>query len=142
MEEIKQLQDQLREYGFDDHKLDVLMALAFDEFMAQFTDDLEKLDIEDLDTLESELSSLTITDLMSGDNNQIENLLAKVYGLQSKNKVNNFLIEFLSDAVVQAQSAKEMLEKAANGDTTLLNGIDDDPNKQAIEEAVKIASEL
>jgi hypothetical protein len=141
MEDIKQLQEQLKGFGFDSKKMDLLMTIAYDEFMSKFEEDLTKLELEDLESIESEMSSLTMEDLMAGGN-KADELLSKVYGLQSKNIVINFVKDYLAETVEQAKVAKDFLQKANSGDNSTLASAENDPNKKAIEDAIKIVSEL
>jgi hypothetical protein len=65
--------------------------------------------------------------------------------MSAQSKIENFLIEYFQDAVNQAKEAKDMLTKLQNNDPELMEEIkkvENDPNKAAIDEAIKIASEI
>ncbi len=143
--EIEKLMSELKSYGLDDKKLDALMSLAYDDFMAEFKLDLENLSDDDMTQLENAFTGMKLEDLMTTKDSKVNEILQKVYGMSAKSKVDTFVIEYLQDAVNQAKEAKDMLTKLQNNDPQLLEEIknmDNNPNKADIDAAIKAASEI
>lgn len=143
--EIEKLMNELKSYGLDDKKLEALMSLAYEDFMAELKLDLENLSDDDMTQLENTFTGMKLEDLMTTKDSKVNEILQKVYGMSAKSKVDTFVIEYLQDAVNQAKEAKDMLIKLQNNDPQLLEEIknmDNNPNKADIDAAIKAASEI
>jgi hypothetical protein len=61
---IENLINELKGYGLDDNKINALMALAYEDFMADFKLDLEKLSDQDMAQLEGQFKNMRVNELL------------------------------------------------------------------------------
>ncbi|KKR06294.1 MAG: hypothetical protein UT34_C0001G0334 [candidate division WS6 bacterium GW2011_GWF2_39_15] len=125
VEEIAKLIDQLKTYGLDNAKLSALYQLAVEDFLEEVQTDLTEISDSDLTDIESSLKDITIDSLAEGNNDPFMTTLRKLYGAQAEPRFLKFLKEYFEDAVKQAQSAKELLEKYKANDPEVLKKLEE-----------------
>ncbi|MHC1716955.1 MAG: hypothetical protein AB9915_03690 [Candidatus Dojkabacteria bacterium] len=138
-EEIKNQITKLREYGLSDSKINVLLEIAFDEYLDEMEEDLLQANMKDIDSLQEMLKT------NEDSNTTLMNIFQKVYGINAESKLKAFMLTYLENCVSEAGQVKDFVSKAQNNDPDTLRQVanaQDDPDYEAAKTAYETATKI
>lgn len=116
MNNIQENIKKLMSLGLDNLRISALFKLCLDDFFLEVSEDIANLDESERTSLETELQSVNLDNLIDPTKDVVSGVLEKVYGMSYKNKLISFVDKYFAEAVTQAMEMKEFMLKLQSND--------------------------
>lgn len=138
-QQIEAAKQELLSLGFTEEKYNKLIELALEEMVDNALNELQEIDLEGLQKLESQLIP-EVKSLEEAEKN-LELIFSAAYGEKANETKQQMLLDYLFMTIEETKSAKDLLQRYQAGDPTAIAAIEAQKDNPEIEELMEVLKE-
>jgi len=138
-QQIEAAKQELLSLGFTEEKYNKLIELALEEMVDNALNELQEIDLEGLEKLESQLIP-EVKSLEEAEKN-LELIFSAAYKEKANETKQQMLLDYLFMTIEETKAAKDLLQRYQAGDPTAIAAIEAQKDNPEIEELMEVLKE-
>lgn len=138
-QQIEAAKQELLSLGFTEEKYNKLIELALEEMVDNALNELQEIDLEGLQKLESQLIP-EVKSLEEAEKN-LELIFSAAYGEKANETKQQMLLDYLFMTIEETKAAKDLLQRYQAGDPTAIAAIEAQKDNPELEELMEYLKE-
>ncbi len=138
-QQIEAAKQELLSLGFTEEKYNKLIELALEEMVDNALNELQEIDLEGLEKLESQLIP-EVKSLEEAEKN-LELIFSAAYGEKANETKQQMLLDYLFMTIEETKAAKDLLQRYQAGDPTAIAAIEAQKDNPELEELMEYLKE-